>query len=520
MQLRFKLFMPLLAVAMIFGLSNAAYAKVTCVFSTSPLPRATLTAHADPVGAMRFDCTAIDALPTTAQTMSIDIPGVIVTNDDDLPEGSDDAEIRFSATTADLFAVSAPTLIGIDNSGGTATILVAMPAIAVPVAADIDSFQIEGVLVSIADSGIGFPVNAVVGVTGTDFTLTGNNLAVLNNALDGLEPLDLDFNAVIFGDGYIFEDEFEFDIDEGYFDLFQDFLQFNSGFATDDGAGDQGVQILLDFDDIPAGIEWNDCHPVFSGADFDDILFDTDTINMDDDQIVITFDNPNQFTSDGFTVHCGDLIIDDDDFTGDPGTATVRATLFPTGDALDDGDIWPDIDDDGWVPRYEELFTDEIVVLQVIPNTTTMLVPFASTDNLYTVLGISNTTKDPFGDDGAVPQDGVITFYFCPPGSDEWLVWSTADNPGIGLGQESDGLILSGSTYLVNVQDILGDLGVQGPWTGYIIAVADFTQAHGAGYITDLAGITAKASLIGIENPLLDPRWDIGAEDGLENTEE
>ncbi len=56
--MRFKLFVPLMALFLIMGMSNAAYAQITCSVASSPVSRATLSGHTEPVGDLTFICEA------------------------------------------------------------------------------------------------------------------------------------------------------------------------------------------------------------------------------------------------------------------------------------------------------------------------------------------------------------------------------------------------------------------------------------------------------------------------------
>lgn len=137
-------------------------------------------------------------------------------------------------------------------------------------------------------------------------------------------------------------------------------------------------------------------------------------------------------------------------------------------------------------------------------GTTNMLIPFASyvaTSGYTTGIAIANTSLDPgttvlFGTGSssvsAIPQPGTITFYFYPQITStsvtsvtSYTYTTQAGSPGIGL--NASGQVIPGSTYAVQVEQLLAVAGYPSgaDFNGYIIAKANFPNAHCQYIITD-----------------------------------
>jgi len=150
-------------------------------------------------------------------------------------------------------------------------------------------------------------------------------------------------------------------------------------------------------------------------------------------------------------------------------------------------------------------------VLTILPASTSMLLPFASTQANYdTAIAIANTTTDPFGaTSGAAAQNGTITFNFYPndvPTTTIASYTTSATSPGSGL--TATGVLNSGSTYTVSLIKLLQAAAPTrtAAFSGYIIAVVNATDCHGISYITNYSGFTSFSPLLVIPNPGGTPR--------------
>jgi hypothetical protein len=173
-----------------------------------------------------------------------------------------------------------------------------------------------------------------------------------------------------------------------------------------------------------------------------------------------------------------------------PGTIAATVTLSPNGVALNSGVQIPPVA--GNFPRYQ-VSTVSVNVVDIVLAETQMLLSFAvrNTAGFDTGIAVANTSTDPFGSNGATPNDGTISLTFYPQGTGSSFTYTTtAGSPGQGL--SSTGALASGKTWSVGLSELLGAIsGAPASFTGYVIVRANFTHGHGAAYITDYRGFTS-----------------------------
>jgi hypothetical protein len=208
-------------------------------------------------------------------------------------------------------------------------------------------------------------------------------------------------------------------------------------------------------------------------------------------------------------------------------TATV--TLAPTGTALSATNAVQTTTNasatgSGQVPRYQSTPISMGTLLAFTPNTTTMIIPFALGDPSTTApagtfdtgISIANTTGEAIGGTGifatggAQAQAGTITFNFFPTSgvaTDRFSVTTAS--------------VASGASYVANVSEILRAGGRTVPFSGYIIAVANFTNGHGMAFLyggTAAGRITSATDVMTISSPVNSARSAFAAPIGLEIT--
>jgi len=177
-------------------------------------------------------------------------------------------------------------------------------------------------------------------------------------------------------------------------------------------------------------------------------------------------------------------------------SVTATITLSPNGVALSSGaQIAPVA---GNFPRYQSS-TISVTVIDIVQAETDMLISFAvkNSSGFDTGLAIANTSTDPLGSvNGATPNDGTIKLTFYPQGSGSSFSYTTgAGSPGQGL--TSGGVLASGKTWTVGLGELLGAIsGAPTSFTGYIVVQAQFTQGHGAAYVTDYKGFTSATPVL------------------------
>jgi hypothetical protein len=143
-------------------------------------------------------------------------------------------------------------------------------------------------------------------------------------------------------------------------------------------------------------------------------------------------------------------------------------------------------------------------VINIIPSTTNVLIPFVSIGGGFdTGFAFANTTSDPYGlaNGGARSQSGPVTVYFFPVTGNAFCVTTlgTATLPASGgtgavncttlplnVGQgDSTGNIAAGSSWVVLGSQILASVTGSTPFTGYAFAIANFTNAHVTAFVAD-----------------------------------
>jgi len=158
------------------------------------------------------------------------------------------------------------------------------------------------------------------------------------------------------------------------------------------------------------------------------------------------------------------------------------------------------------VPRYTDdaaCETGSVTVVNIVGASTTLLVPYAVNAAGYdTGIEVANTTTDPgtlaMGFTQAVRQSGPMTFYFYPQTGDAFSYATVAGSPGAGL--SADGSLATGRIYTVMLSQLLTAAQKSG-FSGYIIIITNFTNAHGQYFISDFEYFTNGALMLVLNNP-------------------
>jgi hypothetical protein len=199
------------------------------------------------------------------------------------------------------------------------------------------------------------------------------------------------------------------------------------------------------------------------------------------------------------------------------GVITYTATLAVVEAAFDaDGEVT-----DLPIPRYAEalIHGGELVIIK--GRQTALLAPLAQnmpSIGYDTGLAIANTTTDPGDllmgiDADAIKQTGKITFYMYQQqkGSavPKLFTYTTgAASPGTGL--DASGNLASGSTYTVLVSQLLEAAGITEEFQGYIIAITQFTNAHGLYVCSNFQTFSQGSSMVVIKSDRQDVPESLG----------
>ncbi len=206
-----------------------------------------------------------------------------------------------------------------------------------------------------------------------------------------------------------------------------------------------------------------------------------------------------------------------------PGTITVTATMFPvsttpfdtttTGNGPGGITLTGLPTEVGGYPTYTDLEVGPLTVVNIVPASTTMLMPYALTLQPFdTGLAVANTTADPFGtgSGGATPQSGTLILNFFPTtatgaGTSFSLTTSSTNRPGTGL--SSDGTLAPGATWSVLLSQLLTAAGqATGTFQGYVFIQANFLNAHGTATISDFRTYSLTAEVLVLPPPATAPR--------------
>jgi hypothetical protein len=517
-----KLFLPLFVI-LVMGMATSAFAQLSCSVASTPVSRATSTGHAEQAGDLIFNCTG-GGTATTLATITVGY-GVTITNNTVHPPLQ---PIAITNVTG-VFVGAAPTVSSVSNTTGQ--VVITVPANAAAVGAT-GSFSLVGVRVSLNGTGI-TSLNANVSVSpGNGVLITaGQNVAtVITAILPGINTTTAPpalvagtQSALYFASSGVAvpgRGTFAFTVTENYIDAFRDQSQIAG--ATND------TQILVTLTGLPTGTSITGCTAALSGAATAVQInggVAAATITAAAPTMVLDFVGPTNIAAvETITVTCTGFAAP---ASALPLSATITGTvtLAPIGQALSAaGAVLTTVPGttvtSGSVPRYASSTSSLGTLLSFTPSTTTMIIPLAMGDPSTTAvagtfdtgIAIANTTADTvggtsiFATGGAVPQAGTITFTFFP-----------SDGTAANRFSVTTASVVSGASYIANVSEILRAGGRTSSFVGYIIAVANFTNAHGTAFIyggsTAGSRLTSATDLLVIPSPVAASRSSVGGVD-------
>jgi len=506
--MKIRMLMPVLAVLLVFGLANTAFAQLSCSVASTPVSRDTDTGHTEVVGDLIFNCAGGGTATTTA-TMTIDY-GVTITNNTSFPVGK---PISIVNTSGSFVGGNSPTIASVNNATGQ--VVINIPGQAAPA---LGSFTLTGVLASLNASGKTTLVANVSVSPGNNVLIVAgqNNATVITSILPGiLAPvitpntggagnLLASFPANPAGVG------FSVRIRENYIDMYRSAAQYNSGFVN---PSTQGVSLLLTFAGIPTGVSLGTCNTTVTSGAVNVTFASGSTITSTNNTVTIewTGAGPSLTAIDDVIFACTTVSASSSaTIPLTPGSITMTATLAPTGNALGNNNSVLTSNTTGQIPRYANnpLPSPPLTVINITAAQTNFLIPFVVAESGFdTGIAIANTTLDPFGTtNGARPQNGNLTFSIFPRTGSSCTVTPSTSTVGVGL--TSAGILEAGRTYSVLLSELLRVTGSNCPttMTGYIIAVANFPLGHGAAFVTNFTGFTSASNVLIMFPPNTNPR--------------
>lgn len=561
-----RLLTPLLVIGAILILGSAAFAQtaINCGLSlpVGSTPRATATGHTEVVaGGPPVDVGGFKASPPTPGGGSIKVtcinsgtagsatdPGVValsislgtpITNTTTgHPSGT--TGIRLAAITGDFSALNVSINL-LTNSSGTVVIGLGTPTPTPTTgisftAGSTSSFELLGILASVngRTGALVAQLTSTGGITvgpastGPGSTVGPAAVSVIDSILPGLQdpvvPSSLPTlpfftglsggAAVLNSAGAAVKGNFVLKIQENYPDMLREGTQFNgpttAGNFPNSPSSDTEVQISLN--NIPAGLNIANCSAVLTNASGTAVTGGSPSVNFTNITaaspiLTVNFNSTLDLDNiDVLWLACATVSVGTATLPLPSTPVTAQVQLAPTGAALSSLNAALTTLTTGQVPRYQASLQPATPVTVVIfpPSNTVLLASFAFVGPGYnTGLAIANTTTDPFGSagGGAVPSAGTISFLLVKNDGTTKTYTTTTGSPGGGL--TGAGIVASGSTYVVNLSDLLSAASFGSTFSGYIFVTANFTHAHGAATIyTTSTGAAALSTPVLVMTPV------------------
>jgi hypothetical protein len=315
--------------------------------------------------------------------------------------------------------------------------------------------------------------------------------------------------AVLNSAGVAVKGNFVIRIPENYQDMFRDAAQFNGpgtlGNFPNSPASDTQVQVVLS--NIPSGLDISGCSAEMTNAagtatapGSPQVSFTN--ITAASPVLTIGFNAATDLENlDVLWLKCTTVGLGSATVPLPSTPVTAQVTLAPTGSALSAGNQALVALTTGQIPRYQQALvpTTPLTVVIFPPSNTVLLMSFGFVGPGYnTGIAIANTTVDPFGPagGGAAPSSGTVSFLLVKNDGTSKTYVTTTGSPGSGL--TGAGVVASGSTYVVNLSELLTAANFGTTFTGYVFATANFTFAHGSGTV-----YTTSTGAAALNSPVL-----------------
>jgi hypothetical protein len=521
-------------------------------------PRATATGHTEPAaagppvldisgskvspptpggGTIRITCTntGTAATPTDPGVVALSLSfGVPITNTT-TSHPQVGTQIRLANATGNFDLAPATNNVNFNTTNyaggtlvlglGTPNSLGGTPANGIPFGAGSTStVDVLGVLLS-TNGKTGAVTVSLTSTAGISITPGAASINVIDSVLPGLQDPTVPTSlpnlpfftgvsggaAVLNSAGGAIKGNFVIRVQENYPDMFRDAAQFNGPGTTGNFPASPAAdtQVHLQFNNIPAGLDISGCSATITNAAGTQISngnpqVDFTNITAASPIMQVTFTPTSPATGldldniDVLWIKCTTVAVGTATLPLPSTPVTAQVQLGPTGAALSGtGGALTGLTT-GQVPRYQANLqpSSPITVVVFPPSNTTLLVSFAFVGPGYnTGLSIANTTLDPFGQagGGAAPSSGTIKFDMVKNDGTVKTYTTTTGSPGSGL--TGAGIVASGSTYVVNLSELLAASQFGTTFTGYVFVTANFTNGHGAATIyTTSTGAAALSS--------------------------
>ena len=503
-MLKIKNILPVLAVLVFMSLASTAFAQVSCNVASTPVSRDSSTGLTEPAGDITFACTQTGATGSTAgATITVTYSGIPITNDTTFPGANYGGGVSPAKPIAvtETGTCAAATAVAVSNAAGS--VVITLPAVSPGVTLSCN-YTLTGVLLALSGSG-------ATSVTATVSVSPGNNLLITAGqntptvVTSVLVPVVASGVTVSAGPGLVpttgastaFSSAFSIKVTENYIDMFRDRATFNGGAASN------GVQLTYTFAGIPTGASIQGCTATITSGG---VTITPGSGNVTSTANVLTVEvsaTPSLTAIDSITLSCpaAGFVNGTATLPLTAGSITATVSLAPVGTAFSStGAILSDGTTTGKIPRYTGPSFGPLTVINIIPLTTHMIVPFVAVGNGFdTGLVVANTTADPYGPTagGARPISGPVTVAFYPATGAAAFCVSTGAGaaPVAGIASCStvtagsgltSGSVNSGSAWSVLASQLVaGATGAPTAFTGYAFIIANFPFAHPTAFVAD-----------------------------------
>jgi hypothetical protein len=523
--------------------SNTGLTEVTSVGPTG------IPTDGPGTGRVRISCTNANPAAPTGPSTAVN-PGVValtvgfgntITNSTTHPPGG--AGIRIANGTGDFVTGTNVSINSTSNTGGTVVLALGTPT-GTPTAGitfsggpgpTTSTFELGGVLLSTTGKSGAVTASltssggvSVVPTVGACTSGPGPCTVVITNVQESLvDPVvavgslpssvtsqtNLGTTpiaggaAVINSAGGAVKSNFTIRIQENYASMYQSAAQFNGG-AVFPASSASSVQVNIALSNIPSGFDISGCAAVLTdtsgnapAAPFlgSSPLVSSTNFTAASPVLTVLFGSPVDTNNiDVLWVTCTRVAAGSASLPLPSQSITAQVFLGPTGAALSGtGGVLTGLTN-GQIPRYTSKLVPATPITVVVfpPSNTVLLLSFGFVGPGYnTGLAIANTTTDPFTPTGggAATSSGTVSFFMVKNDGTTKTYTTTTGSPGSGL--TGAGVVASGSTYVVNLSELLSAAAFGTTFTGYVFVTANFNFAHGAATIyTTSTGAAALSS--------------------------
>jgi len=416
--------------------------------------------------------------------------------------------IRIEGGTGLFSSVTA--VYSVSYTGGTVQIL--LPGFGSGSNSQSGSFRLVGVRIDDNGKTGAQSVSATLSSSANNYILQTTSATVINAVSAGIGSFAIGARsgqtdqgtASVFTNKNVVDPNASIVLAEGFASAFRT----NTQLSNSNTGVDNSTQIRLTFNNVPAGVTLtltiNDTGATWNGSFNTASDVNTTVVTSTTNTATISFRGTSLTATETVEVDVHVEPVSPSVSLG-AGTITATATLVPIGDALDSNSLPSQT---GGYPRFAEADLGPITVVNIVPASTTLLMPYAAVLPPFdTGLAVANTTADPFGatGGGATPASGTVTLNFFPTastggaGTTFSLTTSATTRPGAGL--SSDGTLAAGATWTVLLSQVLSAAGQSGTFIGYVFIQTNFLNAHGTATISDFRTYSLTSNVLVLAPP-------------------